>query len=66
VNNIRGTSPGTRANGNTFLAVDRVFDDGEVDTITGGGGRDWYLLHTGIVAKDVISDLAADEVFTDI
>jgi extracellular elastinolytic metalloproteinase len=43
VANLRGTGSGPRANGNYFLDLATVFDDGAVDRLTGAGGFDWFF-----------------------
>jgi hypothetical protein len=54
-------------NGNFFLNATNVFDDGEIDSVTGGStNQDWFLANTGLTAHDVITDLAIDELVTDI
>ena len=40
--NLRGTETGTRSNGTTFLNLDTVFSDPELDVLTGGAGSDWF------------------------
>jgi hypothetical protein len=40
--NLRGTENGTRSNGTTFLNLDTVFSDPELDVLTGGAGADWF------------------------
>jgi Ca2+-binding RTX toxin-like protein len=70
VNNLLGVGSGTRLNGTYFLNASNVFDDGEIDRITGGTGgatnHDWFLANAGITAHDLITDLAIDELVTDI
>ena len=66
INNILGVGSGTRLNGSNFLSIDKVFDDGEIDRVTGGTGHEWLLANTGLTAHDVITDLAIDELVTDI
>ena len=58
VANLRGTGSGTRLNGNYFLALnDTIFgDEGAVDLLTGGSGRDWFFGNSG---EDQISDRVA-------
>ena len=56
-------------NGTTVLTSSTVHDDGAVDTLTGGAGRDWYLVNqTGAIVaqRDVVTDADLDSVFTEI
>ena len=55
VANLRGTGTGTRLNGDYFLKLeDTIFgDDGAVDSLTGGTGRDWFF---GDPEEDLIAD----------
>jgi hypothetical protein len=48
-----------------FLLV-RSSDDGEVDVLTGGGGRDWFLARTTGPNADVLLGRHADEVVTEL
>lgn len=43
-----------------------VFDDGDVDTLFGEGGTDWFLDNQSGLTPDILSDLEAGEVETDI
>ena len=47
-----------------------MHDDGAVDSLTDGAGTDWFLanavLDGGAIVKDVITDLLAGEIATDI
>ncbi|GAG30299.1 unnamed protein product [marine sediment metagenome] len=43
-----------------------VFDDGDVDTLFGGGETDWFLDNQSGLTPDILSDLEAGEVKTDI
>ena len=65
VANIGGTPDGV--NDPMFLQPGiTVFDDGEVDTLFGDGEMDWFLYsQTGLI-PDILSDLEAGEVETDI
>jgi Ca2+-binding RTX toxin-like protein len=65
VANISGTPGG--ANDPVFLQPGvNVFDDGEVDTLFGEGEMDWFLYsQTGLI-PDILSDLEAGELETDI
>ncbi len=67
VANLRGTPNVTfasRLNGNTFLQKGvTVNDDDEVETLTGGGGTDWFLLdRMAPLPDDLIADLQVIEV----
>lgn len=63
--NITGAAPGGH-NGVSFLKPSgpgqTVFDDGVVDTLLGGGGRDWLLFRGG--AGGDATDLALNETGT--
>ncbi len=65
VNNLRGTEIyGTPVNGKNYLRntpTDTIFDDGELDTMLGGGGRDWFLKSS----TDNLVDLALGELLDD-
>ncbi len=65
VNNLRGTELyGTPLNGKNYLRnspTDTIFDDGELDTMLGGGGRDWFLKSS----TDSLVDLALGELLDD-
>jgi hypothetical protein len=54
---IQHLRKGGGLNGNVVLDKTTVFDDGVVDTLTGGAGRDWFFKGK----KDVITDLADNE-----
>lgn len=48
--NLWGSGTGTRSNGSTFLnsdandaVTDTVFADGDIDSLTGGSGQDWFF-----------------------
>src|SRR5262249_26450007 len=48
--NISGTGTGTRAHGNFFLrtgAAATVFNDGDLDTLGGEAGLDWFFATLG-------------------
>jgi hypothetical protein len=69
ISHITGATPGGQ-NGSSFFTTSgpqqNVFDDGAVDLLLGGNGRDWLLLHnTGSTPLD-LSDLAGNEVGTNI
>jgi len=49
--NLMGPTGGL--NGTTFFNSSTVFDDGAADTLTGGGGRDWFFFTLGM---DLITD----------
>ncbi len=65
VNNLRGTEIyGTPVNGKNYLRntpTDTIFDDGELDTMLGGGSRDWFLKSS----TDNLVDLALGELLDD-
>jgi hypothetical protein len=51
--NINGTGIGPRLNGDNFLThLVTVFDDGEIDKLTGSGGTDWFFVFAGDEATD--------------
>lgn len=60
---LQGTLAGG-ANGSTTLTKATVTDDGVNDSLTGGGGRDWFIGTS--LAADTVTDQAVDEVFTQI
>jgi hypothetical protein len=65
VANIGGTPGGM--NDPIFLQPGiTVFDDGEVDTLFGEGETDWFLDNQSGLTPDILSDLEAGEVETDI
>jgi Ca2+-binding RTX toxin-like protein len=67
VNNISGDGSGPRANESFFLNDDTIFDDGVRDTLTGDGGRDWFLANiSGSGSNDRITDVHNNEVVDDI
>ena len=57
-------------NGQFFLNDRTAHDDGAVDTLIGGSGMDWFLANVvpdgGAIVKDVLTDLLAGEIATDI
>lgn len=66
VNNIRdGSGAATRANGDVFLATDgpnaTVWDDGDIDVLSGNAGRDWFLFNRDSGVRDLVTDLSANE-----
>ncbi len=65
VANISGTPGG--ANEPIYLQAGvTVFDDAEVDTLFGEGEMDWFLYNKTGLISDVLSDLGAGELETDI
>ena len=61
-----GGTPGG-ANDPAFLQPGiTVFDDDEVDALFGEGGTDWFLDNQSGLTPDILSDLQAGEVETDI
>jgi hypothetical protein len=52
VNQLRGAISGTLS-GSTLLNSSTVVDDGNVDTLTGGNGRDWFIYGPGDGVKDM-------------
>jgi Ca2+-binding RTX toxin-like protein len=69
VANLRdGSGSADRANGSYFLQATRpdatVFDDGAIDLLVGGGGRDWFFANLDGSALDYFLWLDDDE-FTD-
>jgi Ca2+-binding RTX toxin-like protein len=40
--NLRGPGSPSRSNGNTFLNLDTIFSDPELDVLTGGANSDWF------------------------
>jgi hypothetical protein len=60
VQNLRN---GTGLNGPAVvLTTDTVHDDGVSDTLTGGAGDDWFLIHLNPSALDVITSLSGIEI----
>ena len=63
-----GTQAGG-ANAPFYFTPSTVKEDGASDTLSGGSGRDWYLLNRmgAVVAKrDTVNDANVDSVFTEI
>jgi uncharacterized delta-60 repeat protein len=59
VNNLQN---GTGLNGAVVLLEDQtVFDDNARDTLTGGSGSDWFLIHLNSSNLDIITDLNGAE-----
>ncbi|MFO0936980.1 MAG: calcium-binding protein [Gemmataceae bacterium] len=61
VANLRGIGSGPRANGNIFLTTSgpnaTVFDDNDVDLLTGASGLDWFFAKlSGAGSQDRIRD----------
>jgi hypothetical protein len=57
---------GGRNGTNVFSAL-TVFDDDDVDVLSGGNGRDWFLVNnSGGIALDQILDLSTGEIVTDL
>ncbi|MBA2708671.1 MAG: PKD domain-containing protein [Gemmatimonadaceae bacterium] len=67
VSNVRnGTGSATRDNGNYFISPDvTAFDDDATDTLSGGGGRDWYVVEGDAPNADIILDLNPNEIRDD-
>jgi Putative Ig domain/RTX calcium-binding nonapeptide repeat (4 copies)/PKD domain len=61
-----GSGSSDRRNDSVFLNVTTVFDDGDVDLLTGGAGRDWFFAKRSGSQRDQILDLETGEVVTDI
>jgi hypothetical protein len=62
-----GLTSGCRLNGNDGSAQ-TVFNDNDVDTLTGSQGQDWFLANQvadngGVL--DVVTDKAANELWSD-
>ena len=58
---------GGRLNGAYVLDASTIVDDASVDHLSGGEGRDWYLLNlTGGTSTDIVSDATKNETLTDI
>jgi uncharacterized delta-60 repeat protein len=71
VANLNGTGAGTGFNGTTFLrpgnsANKNVFDDSAIDTMTGGGGQDWFLASTKGATADLLTDRTKSENLTQV
>jgi PKD repeat protein len=70
VNGVRYVFAGSRNNGNTFLAPDgadaTVFDDGNIDILTGNAAQDLFLFNSDCAVPDVLTGLAANELALDI
>jgi hypothetical protein len=69
IDNLGGVTA-SGENGTFFLSDSTVFDDGDRDELTGGAGRDWFLLNADGDGNnpdcDVATDQRSNEVFTDI
>jgi len=67
VDNLSGTGTGPRLNGDVFLLAGvTVFEDTsdiDIDTLTGGGGNDFFFLN---LDEDILADLADVEVTVDV
>jgi Ca2+-binding RTX toxin-like protein len=70
-----GNGSAVRLNGSYFLRPTAslitgpatVFDDGDKDTLTGGGGKDWLLFnYSGSGILDVVTDLTGADLITDL
>ena len=68
VNNLRnGTGSATRLNGSFFLDSDvTVFDDGEMDLLTGNQGTDWFLFNADNGGRDLVIDRTSAELADDL
>jgi VCBS repeat-containing protein len=64
VDNITdGTGTVVRDNGSYFLNQLTVFDDNDIDRLTGSAATDWFFANlTGTGAYDIITDLKSNEV----
>ena len=58
--NIFGTGTGSRLNGNYFLNDSTVTDDGVLDAISGGNGRDWFFAQLGEITDFVSGGTTPD------
>jgi hypothetical protein len=67
---VHYTFGGPRNNGNTFLAPDgtnaTVFDDGDVDILTGDASQDLFLFNGDCGVADILKGLSANELAVDI
>jgi Ca2+-binding RTX toxin-like protein len=66
---LSSASYNTRVNNlkSTLLRPDLdVFDDGIVDVLTGGNGRDWFMVNSDPGSTDIILDQANNETVTDV
>lgn len=65
VANINGTGVGPRNNGDTFLQVGvTVFDEGALDTLSGGIDADWFFARTSI--DQILDQQALEDILTNI
>jgi uncharacterized delta-60 repeat protein len=64
------TLGGPRENGTTFLAPDgpsaTVFDDGDIDILSGSSGQDLFLFNKGLLIFDIVTGQTAEELGVDI
>jgi hypothetical protein len=66
ISHLNGTVGGG-LNGTYFFQSATVFDDAAVDTVTGGGGLDWYFASVTGAVQDLLTDRnAATEQAVDI
>jgi Ca2+-binding RTX toxin-like protein len=65
VANLRGAGSGPRDNGNYFLKVSgtdaTVYDDDDVDVLSGASGSDWFFANLSGGATDIINGLGGAE-----
>lgn len=63
-----GAGTKNRMNGSVFLQSGvTVFDDSAVDTLNGGGGKDWLIFNaTGSGVLDVFNDVKGANIITDV
>lgn len=66
VDNIHGTTH-TGLNGSYLLKPDvTTFDDGAIDDMAGGSGRDWFIFNNDGANKDRLRDAAGNELKEDV
>lgn len=65
-NRVTALRNGTATNGTTAVGValnsTTVFDDTSVDTLTGGGGNNWFFVKLTSPNVDIVTDLTASDV----
>jgi Ca2+-binding RTX toxin-like protein len=74
VNNLRdGSGTADRSNGSYFLRAEAanpgdatVFDDGNMDIMSGNAGTDWFLFNKDSGVRDLVTDRSSSEFADDI
>jgi hypothetical protein len=70
VANLQGDGNGPRANGTSFLKAAgpdaTVFDDDDLDKLTGSAGRDWFFANLDDGVLDKFTDEHGNELVDDL